>query len=902
MALENVMDAEQLALRAQRIAEACRQSLDWVTSSTDERVHADRLLVRELRSSVVAAEKLGRAAGAKMAVGVFGPSQAGKSYLISTLARASDGSLLTTMGARQVDFIAKINPEGGKESTGLVTRFTYSEIVPHCPEGMPVRVGLLTEPDIIKILANSYAEDVSHAVEESDEQQPDIEATLAKARSSSGAANSGATLSVEDIYDLETYCTQILGKNARMAALKRGGFWSAAADLAPALGPEARIAFFSTLWENLTSYTDIYLRLQRQLIQLDHARVIHCEPAALFSVDGTEWNRKVNSIIDVATLGQLGADSGDMVKVVTASGVSAAIERAELAALVAELHIVMSSKPHPFFASTDLLDFPGARSRQPLPKELINGQVARSENFLRGKVAYLFERYSTERELSSMLLCVGPSNLEVVGLGELIDRWVELTHGRTAEDRHKVACSLFFVLTKFDMAFEMGAGKSVDATRWTTRIEASLLKPFGDHSHRTNWVNDWTKGRKFKNVFWLRNPNLRQDGLFDYESPTSFMEVGVRKDKTDLVAKLRDAFVSNALVAEHFDHPVTAWDSAWQLNDGGIARIVAGLEAVCRPEVKLAQVSSQLDSLQAKVRSLLARHYISSDVAELERQKKELAVRVITGLNAALKRERFGLFLALLKLDDDSARMAYVQTERELTGEGVNYSMAAAADHEMDDDLKLLLGDEPSTSGASLGPGARRERDFAAVFAENLVQSWLTLIAEHSKSERTMQYLGMDPAIVVELARELELTAQKNGLYQRIVEEVRLHRAFRNPVKNVYMWRQVAPAVSRFNTFIDHAGHDGRSNLGVKISDLQDRPAVIFADRACSDPMARLTEASVRFEKTYFLDWIRGLQASIRGNAVFLAGFSGDAGANSRLGTILQRLEAASLVRVAGGH
>lgn len=124
-------------------------------------------------------------------------------------------------------------------------------------------------------------------------------------------------------------------------------------------------------------------------------------------------------------------DSGDTVKVAPAQGNTVNIERAELAALISELHIQLAEQPHPFFESTDLLDFPGARSRQPLPRELLGSKTARSENFLRGKVAYLFERYSAERELSAMLLCVGPSNQEVVGLGELIERWVELTHGAT---------------------------------------------------------------------------------------------------------------------------------------------------------------------------------------------------------------------------------------------------------------------------------------------------------------------------------------------------------------------------------------------------------------------------------------------------------------------------------------
>lgn len=886
------MNADNISTRARQITGACKDALEWCVSSGDERIHADKMLVKELRSAVVTADKLALAVGSKMAVGVFGPSQAGKSYLISTLARSADGTLLTQMGERQVDFIAKINPEGGKESTGLVTRFTYAEQMGSPPLGLPVQVGLLSELDVIKILANSYVEDVLHPADDSPaEQQADIEAALDKARL---ASTGQGTMTVEDMYDLEAYCHQSLSRNPRIASLKRAGFWNDAADLVPSMSPEARVVFFSTLWENLGSYTEIYSRLQTQLIRLHHAKMVFCEPGALFSVQGNEWNRQAKSIIDVGTLAALGTDTGDMVKIASLQGVQISLERAELAALVSELHIPLSSKPHPFFATTDLLDFPGARSRQPLQRELINTGAARAENFLRGKVAYLFERYSAERELSAMLLCVGPSNQEVVGLGELIERWVELTHGRTAQERALVPCTLFFVLTKFDTGFATGPGMSLDATRWTTRLEASLLKPFGDHSHRTKWVEEWDGHGKFNNLFWLRNPNLRQDALFDYASSSSYQEVKVRNDKVALVDQLRSAFVSNALVTEHFEEPNAAWDSAWILNDGGMSRIVKGLEAVCKPEVKLRQIESQLNGLLSKVLNLLVRHYVSSDLAALQEQKKNLATDIATGLVSVLKQGKLGALLGLLKLDDDNARLVYLQTEREMTGAGGTESSSASsiAADEPDDQYADLLGLDPSPPPGAGNPGPPvAQRDFASAFADNLVQTWLSMIVEQSRNPRSMEFHGIAPGLLVELARELEVAAQKTGLYKRMIEEVRASRSFRNQVKNVYMWRQVSPVASRFNTFIDYAGHSGVGATGVTVQNLANKRLDIFVRPVSGDPMSGLSETSKNFEQSYFVDWIQGVQWSIRTNAEFLAGVEGDTASNSRLGEILHQLQ-----------
>ncbi|HEX9172518.1 MAG TPA: virulence factor SrfC family protein, partial [Telluria sp.] len=749
----------------------------------------------------------------------------------------------------------------------------------------------LSELDIVKILANSYVEDVAHPADDNPaEQQADVEAAVDRARLS---APGQGTLTVEDMYDLEAYCHQSLSKNARMASLKRAGYWNAASDLVPSMSPEARITFFSTLWEDLGSYTDIFRRLQAQLIRLKHAKVIYCEPCSLFAVAGADWNRQAKSIIDVATLAELGRDTGDVIKVAPRNGVAVSVERAELAALVSELYIPLASQPHPFFASTDLLDFPGARSRQPLPRELIDGSAARSENFLRGKVAYLFERYSAERELSAMLLCVGPSNQEVVGLGELIDRWVELTHGRNAEERRQVPCTLFFVLTKFDTAFAMGPGMSVDGTRWTTRLEASLLKPFGDHSHRTKWVGDWDGRGKFNNTFWLRNPNLRQDALFEYASASSYKEMKVRDDKVSLVGQLRGAFVGNRLVSEHFVDADAAWDSAWVLNDGGMSRIVNGLQIVCRPEVKRQQIQSQITMLVAKVLKLLVRYHVSSDLDTLQEQKKALATDVAKALFSAMKQGKLGAFLSLLKLDDDSARSAYLQTERELASGAKSIAEAPVVIDDFSNEFAEMLGMEPSTEdGLSTGSMRPCERDFASVFASNLVQVWLGTIVEQSKNPITVAYHGVPAGLMIDLARELEVAVQKTGVYQRMVDEVRTNRGFRSPVKSVFMWRQVAPVASRFNRFIDYAGNQLGGEGGVNVRNSVDKPLTIFARTDSDDPMSTLSEVTQNFEQKYYSDWIQGVHWAIRTNAAFLAGVEGDTTSNARLGDILKQLKA----------
>ena len=102
-----------------------------------------------------------------------------------------------------------------------------------------------------------------------------------------------------------------------------------------------------------------------------------------------------------------------------------------LTALVAEMHVAMRERPWDFFDHTDLLDFPGARSREHHPdiRKHFRKEGTLEGLFLRGKVAYLFDRYNAEQELTGMLLCIAPSNQEVRTLPAMIKEWIDLTHG-----------------------------------------------------------------------------------------------------------------------------------------------------------------------------------------------------------------------------------------------------------------------------------------------------------------------------------------------------------------------------------------------------------------------------------------------------------------------------------------
>ena len=145
------------------------------------------------------------------------------------------------------------------------------------------------------------------------------------------------------------------------------------------------------------------------------------------------------------------------------------------------------------------------------------------ELLLRGKVAYLFQRYSAERELSAILLCIPDGNQEVRDLSDMMTAWIDQTIGATPADRAKQKNALFLVLTKMDREFEQKAGETEESRRlrWSARLNNSLVNNF-----RGEWPANWN-GKPFDNSFWLRNPTVIDERLMDYDDGR---EVGIAQD------------------------------------------------------------------------------------------------------------------------------------------------------------------------------------------------------------------------------------------------------------------------------------------------------------------------------------------------------------------------------------
>ena len=852
---------EFVAARAQTVADAAGEGAAWVADNRG--AAADSPAAQSFRRFARRAARLRRAAGRPTAVAVFGASQAGKSYLVSSLATRAGQPLQAAYGDRTLNFLRDMNPQGDKEATGLVTRFTVSPVP--APAQFPVAVRLLSQTDVVKIVANAFLEDFK-LDDPKPVDQTALNAAFDRLEAMAGPVPTGA-LTRDDIEELREYCEQYFRNNPMLAELG-SAFWTRAADLIPRLPPRSRADAFAPLWGNIAPLTAVAGRLIGALEQLGFPEVAFCGIDALAP--------REQGILNADTVFAVAEGGRGEVRVQGANGAVAAIDKSQLAALVAELTFPLADKPWDFFEHTDLLDFPGARSREVIRSTSFLDDPGRlGRVFLRGKVATLFQRYNAEQEIAAMLLCVGPSNQDVQTLPEMVDGWIAQTIGSTPAARAAQRTSLFVVLTKFDSEFIEKEGEDVSSgQRWTTRLQASLLDFFGK---AYDWPRDWD-GRPFRNVYWLRSTAVGFDRVFDYDSGNRRETVAARA--AGFLPVRKAAFLANESVRAHFADPDAAWEAGLSANDGGISYLAERLRPVCDPALKAEQIAGRLADLSRDIdRQLRPMFHDGDAAAELERARaraRELARELVACASA----QRFGALLRALQVTTDQISSIYWRLQSE--PEDGDAPVGAASGVE---DYGDLLGDLFGGDAAVLPPAGARDR--FERFSDLTLEDWsrgMRVFADRDDTESLFR-VSRDKAQV--LVGEVERASRRLRLRERLTDALHRHASFQ---------QRGAAAAQKPTIVAEQMINEFVHTLGFGDVPPERRPRAgqrpIFAPRPAVNGLPPIGAQPLPYDRTFHADWIVAVARTMEDNVRDAASGPVDVEQNSRLGRVLQKLAA----------
>ena len=866
-----------LAEQCDRLSRATVTASDWLSGNMD-------LVGRDFAGHEKELRKAGRllrncavAARRKMCVGIFGPSQAGKSYLVSTLAGNEERKLWTRLGDSTYDFLSEINPAGGKESTGLVTRFTLTRPA-EPPAGYPVHVRLLSVIDVVKILANTYFSDAEHM--EAPNRQAML-ATLQELEKRKQSAPAGG-MTQDDVEDLQEYIHKYFRSKPRVQQLLDQHFWDRIIPLAPLLSDADRAELFGIIWDGIAPFTRTLRELFSALRALDFAPEAFCPANALIPRDA--------SIIDVATLGDLSPNRDDSLELSTPGGKRASLPRVYVAALTAELIIPMQDKPAEFFTHTDLLDFPGYRSRRmfaDLPKEA-EDPTKLKECFLRGKVAYLFERYCAERELTGLLLCISSGVQEVQGLGGAVNDWIAGTHGGTPERRTGKDTALFFILTKSDLEFEDKAGAQNVSERWDTRMYASM-EIFSSHE----WLQNWSAKGAFDNFFLMRNPTVK---LHLFEHDQNGRETALKEASRPYVRQFEDAFMQSPLVNRHFAHKDATWRAFLTPDDGGLSLIRQKLDPICKPELKREQIKTTVEEQLSKLRDRLSPYWRTDDKEEERRQKAILAQNLARTSLGMVKTRRFGQFLRLLAIHDQDIYDLYFQAQHQMQEElsAVQETDASSAD----DLLFALMGDEaltnapaPAASAAQGAAAGGPPRDEAQAFGEHIEKFWLGQLRGRADDPMLQQYFSFPQSLFSQFVHELGAAFVRLGVRHELEDSLRKAARYANLEKERMVWKQASIAAAAINDYIDWLGFDPRArSADERTITVGNKRRTLFTPRPEASGLPVLAEDPGDYTDGIIMDWAAALLHLVNENVSFDGVRDFDPEQNKRLREILEAL------------
>lgn len=754
---EHVFPSEKdtnIRIRAGNILGYAESVLRWAMESTLPEKEKEKLALR-LAKRRAAASGIEKVAEHPMTIGIFGASQAGKSYLVNELSRGGNPRLEIIVGSKGTkDFIRELNPEGGRESTAQVTRFTAIHRGGPDPE-FPIPIRMLSVSDLLKIFANGFAHEcATHEVDPAQFEE-------SRSQVSSAPDSADSLLTTFDVYMVENYITkELTPKNYYFRELGNLLFWEFLRDVVSKKSFEAQVELLSWLWARISSITGRFKLLA------DWSRKLRSE-IVWTNVDALVPRER--SILDVQNLkAHFRAMSDEPVFIKTVAGKKGPIPRSLLAALTAEVTLQIPGEHATELAQfCDILDFPGARARGGDYRAENLDQAPASEKeldplvevFLRGKVAYLFDKYIETRDVNALVLCCPPSNPEVHSLPYLVQKWIVRTHGAAPAERHDKPVLLYIAFTKFDetLAKKEGGNDPASPVRWEARLRGGFEEFFAKNGSQTgdNWSIRWDRLSAFKNCYWIRNPNVDQTAFLKQDG----REV-VREDYGSWLVELRPYYLQNSLVKAHFNEPERSWSEVTTPGRYGIQYLQERLSAGLHPDQKSQMLSSDLDRIVADIENIVSPYLVDDDVAEKARQEAELRVRELD--EKEYEHPVFGYLIETFWLPEEQVQVLFDESYKWGSPIGTTRDMQR-------DQIGVIRTSVPSASGRSRRPAIRQrpgdevpepaKRDSGVVapsaqpslpahsrnFAELVLKKWGTVLANLENDDEVISYTGLTP-------------------------------------------------------------------------------------------------------------------------------------------------------------
>ncbi|MBR1630602.1 MAG: hypothetical protein IJ680_01975 [Paludibacteraceae bacterium] len=655
--------------------DSIRRALEWAVEN-----HKDSFPRDDFKKYRRHLKRICRALSENCAAAAYGESQTGKSYLMSSLLSSPDKPFIIENKGREYSFIDELNPSGGNnskvESTGVITRFSIRGQNEQMKDYVKIR--LLSVVDVILILADSYYNDVkitNDKIMKADEINDKLKELSVVWQSS---ATQQTYIEEDDVYEIADYFDSL---GAIVSNVVQSDFFQHVADVIHRVPVSRWSDVFGLLWNNDADVSDMLRRLLAEYEKLGFASDVYVPFDAILRDKGSllqiQW---LDTVCGVTP------NMGDKINLVQTTDVydgqgnciARDFNKGFLSALTAEIKLFLPQdivQERPFLQKIDLLDFPGARSRELFPYADIHEMLP--QMLRRGKVAYLFNKYSHSWLISSLLFCHHNDQKTVRELTGTIEEWVDANVGSSPEQRAEMlhrtgnVSPLFMVATKFNIDLEWTKNDAPDnveklANHWG-RFKNVIPEIISSSKWFDNYVprNDGFSSPAFRNIYPLRDfywsaKNQLFSGYSDGAQKSPELEQNTPKGFPDYWERLHDTFVENQFICTHFADPEQAWNDVATLNNDGSKPIIRDLSRISEllDEARRKTFFVNLREIQGEIIRRLMAYYESEDLEERNMRVKRIvgSIRRSLDMSVGNRPEMFGHIIDCMMIHSDPLR------------------------------------------------------------------------------------------------------------------------------------------------------------------------------------------------------------------------------------------------------
>lgn len=619
---------EDIKSNIEKLLTAVETSLQWANSSEDE--ITKNSLLNGIKSIRRTAQTINNSVKKRPSIAIFGQSQVGKSYLIQNLTKPENSRFLQINvcdAHEDVNFLTAMNPDGGRESTGLVTRFTTS--TQDNDNDHPFKIEIFGQLDIAAILLNSYWSDLKDYDDETGN-------LIEESRELLNNISSGI---YQDISEDDTYYfCQYIWENFKDVYLikeyKKVNLFHELQQKLHKIAPQQRWQILEVFWGKNKFITDLFKFLTDEIIKLQFQRELRINFDAL-SPNST-------TILDVERIKELYSDDPSKnVSVKLTNGNVLSCERSVISILTKEVQLRLANnfendEQRSFLNFSDVLDFPGSKSREKIPLSVFNCNDTNQklQLLIRGKVSYLFDIYTNNLGVSTLLYCMDDNPPEEKEAPHRLYKWVRKYVGENPLDREETirrtlnvfsnegievenVSPLFVILTKFNQELNKvipGKETSIEThdSKWFARIQENfvnfMMRPVED-----KWLNHWIgENNTFKHVFPVRDPMYSQATFSGYEIEQKEKEV--RPERVEAMKSMKISFLGSEIVTKHMIDTKGTWSEISSPNGSGIMNLSKHLNYSANPIVTKAKLEIELERIGKELLSIIKPHLISGDI------------------------------------------------------------------------------------------------------------------------------------------------------------------------------------------------------------------------------------------------------------------------------------------------